>query len=57
MITYSELEEIAAAGGYHTKGRDISRITAASVHQVYAGLARCRGEDVQRAVAEVSKLR
>ena len=39
MITYAELEKIAAVGGYEARGRDISRITAASLHQVYAGLA------------------
>ena len=57
MITYSELERLASAGGYEARGRDISRITVAGVHQVYAGLTRSGGDDVQRAISAVSRLR
>ena len=57
IITYSELERLAAAGGYEARGRDIGRITVAGVHQVYAGLARSGGEEVQRAILAASKLR
>lgn len=57
LITYSELERLAAAGGYEARGRDINRITVAGVHQVYAGLARRGGEEAQSAILAVSKLR
>ena len=57
MITYAELEKIAAVGGYEARGRDISRITAASLHQVYAGLARCTGDEAQQAMIAASRLR
>lgn len=57
MYTYSEIEEIAGAGGYTIGGRDISRITAAHVHQVYAGLINSGNEEANTAITAMSKLR
>lgn len=57
MYTYSEIEEIAAAGGYVIGGRDISRITTAHVSQVYAGLMRSGREDASTAIVAMNKLR
>lgn len=57
MYTYSELEEIAGAGGYMIGGRDISRITAAHLQQVYAGLMKSGSEEANTAIVAVSKLR
>ncbi len=57
IVTYSELERLASAGGYDARGRDISRITVARLHQVYAGLARHGGDEVQQAILAASKLR
>ena len=57
MFTYSEIEEIAAAGGYMIGGRDISRISAAHVHQVYAGLMRSGNDEAYTAIAAMTKLR
>lgn len=57
FITYSELERLAAAGGYRAQGRDLSRVNVADVHQVNAGLARRGGAEVQHAILAASKLR
>ena len=57
MHTYSEIEEIAGAGGYTIGGRDISRITAAHVHQVYAGLMKSGREEANTAIVAMTKLR
>jgi len=57
MYTYSQIEEIASAGGYTIGGRDISRITAAHVHQVYAGLMNSGHEEAYIAIAAMTKLR
>ena len=57
IITYTELERLASAGGYDARGRDIGRITVAGVHQVYAGLARHGGGEVQSAMLAASRLR
>ena len=57
MHTYSEIEEIAGAGGYTIGGRDISRITAAHVHQVYAGLMKSGREEASTAIVAMTKLR
>ncbi len=57
MYTYSELESVAASGGYVVGARDISRITAAHVHQVYAGLMNSGSSDANAAVLAMSQLR
>ena len=57
MYTYSELESIASASGYTTETRNISRITASDVHQLYAGLANSGGDDASAAVLALTKLR
>ena len=57
MHTYSELEEIAATGGYTIGARDISRITAAHLHQVYAGLVRNGSDAANTAALAMTKLR
>ena len=57
MFTYSELERIASAGGYTTESRDISRIAAAQVQQVYAGLVNSESDEANRAIFALSKLR
>ena len=57
IITYSELERLAAAGGYEARGRDITRITVAGVHQVHAGLVRRGDAEAQSAMLAVSRLR
>jgi len=57
MYTYSELESIAEAGGYAADTRDISRITAADVHRLYAGLANSSGDQAGAAVLALTKLR
>ena len=57
MYTYAEIEEIAAAGGYTIGGRDISRITAAHVHQVYAGLMKSGSDEANTAIVAMTKLR
>ncbi len=57
MYTYSELETIAGAGGYTIGTRDISRITVADVHQVYAGLVNSGSDEANAAVLALSKLR
>lgn len=57
MYTYSELEQIAGTGGYTVGSRDISRITAAHVHQVYAGLVNSGSDEANAAVLAMSKLR
>ena len=57
MITYSEMERLASAGGYETRGRDICRITVGSVHRVYVGLAGCPPEGVQPAITATARLR
>ena len=54
---YSELERIAASGGYSPGSRDISRITAAHVHQVYAGLVHSQTDEANAAMLRLSKLR
>ena len=57
MLSFADLEQLAAAGGYQTDGRDISRITVTDVHRLYAALTRCNEEHVQRATVAVSRLR
>lgn len=57
MYTYPELEQIAATGGYTAAGRDISRITATHVHQVYAGLVNSGRDEANAAVLAMSRLR
>lgn len=57
MYTYSELESIAGAGGYTADTRNISRITAAEVHQLYAGLANSGSDDAGAAILALTKLR
>ena len=57
MYTYSELETIAGTGGYTIGARDISRITVAHVHQVYAGLVNSGSDEANAAVLALSKLR
>ena len=57
MYTYSELEQIAATGGYAAGARDISRITAMQVHQVYAGLVNSGSDEANAATLALSKLR
>ena len=57
MYTYSEIEEIAVAGGYVIGGRDISRVTAAQVHQVYSGLMNSGQDEAYLAIAAMTKLR
>ena len=57
MYTYSQLEQIATTGGYTTSGRDISRITASHVHQVYAGLVNSGTEEANAAILAMSRLR
>ncbi len=57
MYTYSELETIAGTGGYTIGARDISRITVAHVHQVYAGLVNSGSDEANAAVLALSRLR
>ena len=57
MYKYSELERIAGTGGYTTGTRDISRISAAHVHQVYAGLVNSGSDEANAATLALSKLR
>ena len=57
MYTYSDLERLAESGGYTVGARDISRITAAHVHQVYAGLVNSGTEEANAAVVSISRLR
>ncbi len=57
IIAYSELERLASSGGYEARGRDISRVTVAGLHQVSAGLVRHGGEEMQHAVRAASQLR
>ncbi|MCY4423175.1 MAG: hypothetical protein OXC06_08905 [Acidimicrobiaceae bacterium] len=57
MYTYSELETIAATGGYTIGARDISRVTAAHVHQVYAGLVGSASDEANAAAVAMSRLR
>ena len=57
MYTYSELERIAGTGGYTAGTREISRIAAVHVHQVYAGLVDSGSEEANAAVLALSKLR
>jgi hypothetical protein len=57
MHTYSELERIAAEGGYTIGSRDISRITAPHVHQVYAGLMNSGSDEAGAAILAITKLR
>ena len=57
MYTYSELETIAGTGGYTIGTRDVSRITVAHVHQLYAGLVNSERDEANTAVLALSKLR
>ena len=57
MYTYSDLERLAAPGGYTVGARDIARITAAHVHQVYAGLVNSGSDEANAAVVSISRLR
>ncbi|MYA85478.1 MAG: hypothetical protein F4Y12_07820 [Acidimicrobiaceae bacterium] len=57
MYTYSGLEVIAAAGGYTIGTRDLSRITAAQVHQLYAGLVNAGSGEAAQAMFAMSRLR
>lgn len=57
MYTYSELEQIAATGGYADAARDIGRVTAMQVHQVYAGLVNSGSDEANAATLALSKLR
>lgn len=57
IITYSELERLASVGGYEARGRDISRITVAGVHQVHAGLIKRGDGETHNAVLAASRLR
>ena len=57
MHTFVELEQIAAEGGYTVGSRDISRITAAQVHQVHAGLMNSASDEANAAVLAITKLR
>ena len=57
MYTYSELEQIASTGGYTVGERDISRITAMHVHQVYAGLVNSGSDEASAATLALSRLR
>ena len=57
MYTYSELERIAGTGGYTPGTRDITRITAAQVHQVHAGLNNSPRDEANAAVVAVTRLR
>lgn len=57
MYTFSELEQIAGTGGYTPVERDISRVTAVHVHQVYAGLVNSGGEEANAAILAMSRLR
>ena len=57
MLSFADLEQLAAAGGYETAGRDISRITVTDVHRLFAGLARSADPDVAQATVALSRLR
>lgn len=57
MYTYSELETIASAGGYTPGTRDITRITAMHVHQLYAGLVNSGSDESSLAILALSRLR
>ena len=57
MYTYSDIEQIAALGGYTIGACDISRISAVHVHQVYAGLMNSGSDEAGAAILAMSKLR
>ncbi len=57
MHTYPELERIAAEGGYTVGSRDISRIAAAHVHQVHAGLMNSGSDEAGAAILAITRLR
>ena len=57
MYTFEDLERIAGPGGYTAGSRDLSRITAAHVHQVYAGLVNSGSDQANAAIPTLSKLR
>ena len=57
MHTFVELEQIAAEGGYAVGARDISRVSAAQVHQVHAGLMNSPSDEANAAVVAITKLR
>ena len=57
MYTYSDLERIAGEGGYTPGTRDITRITAMQVHQLYAGLVNSGSDESSLAILALSKLR
>ena len=57
MYTYSQIEEIAFEGGYTVGQRQISRITATDLHQLYAGLVHSGSGEANSAALVVSKLR
>ena len=57
MFTFSQLEAIAATGGYEPGNRNIGRITVAEVHKVHIGLHNSRDPQAQLAVAAATRLR
>ena len=57
MIQFSQLEQIAADGGYSIGKRQIGRITVADVHRLHASLARMSGGAAQEAALAAARLR
>lgn len=57
MHLFSQLERLAAEGGYSSGGRDISRVTVADVHKLHASLARTNASLPQDANLAVARLR
>lgn len=57
LFTYSELEQLAAVGGYTPGSRDIYRITPVDVHHLYAGLLQGAHEQAPLATTALAGLR